>query len=251
MKVLSARNPGVEMRYVGTAPASGLLDPGTMDGLFDDHDHVVTQPDMNLNNRYFHGKISKRLAGKITLMPDIRIDGLHSLCFVPYIPGPIRKKFWAGGFLGGAVILDALAEVGLEETLRRYRAGELDFRHRERLDLTLAEMARRDTLCHVKYVNRIEELYRERQILITSSHPTPEPISELAGLLAKRLDLAFQPVTTAHPWLRWTITLPREESVVSPWTVRDLGLAYDYDLFWVDAGQRIIRRIAEQLQPQA
>lgn len=239
-RALMFSNPQCELEYAGNSRRVDHFDEDRKNRLLDWCDHIVTQPIMNKGNPDYYQNLLDRHGDKITFMPYIFLDGFFAMS---HAPGSVANTI--SGVIGQEPVRDMLLERGFDETLARFRSGEINFAHEKRLKYNFEEMERRDAVCHAKVMPFILERYKDERLMITHNHPRPEMINDIASQIATRLELNFNPIRMTQPHRYARITLPEFSSLVTPQTVMENGFSYPYDLNWINKGRRLIRVIAK------
>lgn len=235
--VLQRANPKLSFTYLGNSNRVHHFDPERAEELIDSCDLMIAQPIMKSDNPHSYEKISARTKGRAAFMPYIFVEGLHSLS------SSGNRKVRVTGIVGEEIIADELKSSNFKTVADRFLKGEIDFQHRERLAQSLAEMRRREAFCHVSVSDFIEEHYRERPLFLSHNHPRPLVINKVASDLANHIGLNFEPVETSDYVDYARISLPQTDVIQSPYTVEELGMTFDYDIFWHTIGMRMLRLI--------
>ena len=241
-KAIALMNPGISVEYAGNSERVSEYDPERSLRLMDWCDVIVSQPIMNKQNPDRHEVLSDRFGDRLIFMPYVYFDAFFSLYFAPYMVGKLRS-----GVVGEAPVIAELNRVGYAETVKSFIAGNLDFKHRARLQYNFAETDKREALCRIKLGPYIRENYTRFQMLLTHNHPVPVVMNEFARQVAQELKLQFTPITPDNPQHYHQITLDRGWDFISPFATADLGLDYPYDLHWVAKGTQLIGMVAKAL----
>ncbi|MEM0943076.1 MAG: WcbI family polysaccharide biosynthesis putative acetyltransferase [Pseudomonadota bacterium] len=234
---ISLFNPQIDIRFAGMVDTVGNFDPARAEKLQNWADVIVARTITKASHPANTQKLRERWGERLLVVPYISVDAMF-----PLAPSEHLEKN-PSGFVDGAEIIASLEEVGLEETLARYRAGEIDFNLKARFEQSLRGMARREQGAIVQISPWLAEHCRQRQLFLSRNHPKPEIINMLASAVAERIGAQFSEITRDQAADYARITLPLSRSKVSPQAAEELGLAFGYDLGWWQYASSTIRRI--------
>ena len=96
------------------------------------------------------------------------------------------------GFIYGEdIVRNLLQQYDLEEVLRLYRSGLIDFDLRNRFNFCMGELLRREARTDIKVADFIKENYQQRKLFCTHNHPTTFLFEEVCRQIVKHVDLSF------------------------------------------------------------
>lgn len=239
---LSIMNPDIDIRYAGNSQRVAKHDPERSARLMDWCDVVISQPIMNLGNAEHHEALAERLGDKLIFMPYIYFDGFFSLFYLPR-----RTARSKTGVIGEESVIEELQRVGFRKTVESFAAGQLDFKHAERLAFNFEEEERREQLCQIKLAPYVRENYRTTQVMMTHNHPMPDTVNECARQVAQVLSLKYSPISPDNHQDYSRITLGLGWSFITPFAKSELQLDYPYDLQWLTKGRKMIEKVAAAL----
>lgn len=231
-------NPDADIDYAGNSRRVDKFDPQRTDALLDKSDAVLAQPILNPANELSCQRLRARLGDRVCFMPYVYFEGIFSLTEAPSKPP-------GEDILNAETCLQPLRDLGIEETIRQFALGRIDFRHKERFAFNVKEMRRREQFCDIKAADFI--LGSPVRSMLTHNHPSPEVIVHLAAQTAARFGLAFSQTdlgTAAH---RKALTLPIFTTVLSPFGLREIGLDWEPDADWLGNGTKLLRRIGARI----
>jgi hypothetical protein len=241
LHALRASNEGFTAEYAGITERLDFYDKDRSEELFAWADLVFSQPIMNKANEDYHENLVARFGDRILFMPYIYFPGLFDFTKIVAKFMPTRT-----GILEEAVLLQHLRARGLRQTLGDYSTGRLALGKAEQFAANLQELARREQLCTIRIAPYYRAQFRERPLMLTHNHPTPEVINEISRMTAAHLGLSYSAIGPDTPATYRSITLPAANStVLTPFTAADLGLKYPYDLHWFPKGHALIKEVAE------
>jgi hypothetical protein len=242
MKALRLFNPDVEMEYAGNSHRVTKFNPERSRRLMEESDFIVSQPVMNKDNPDYVEILKEKLGEKVAFMPYIFLDGMFSISHAPNTPV-------LNDVVNGEVCKSEIENFGLQKALERFRRGETDFKHQERYQRNIALMRQRENFCQFKVVEKIVS-YPGRAML-THNHPVPEILIHVASQVAEALNLPFRPAACLRPALHAHLTLSMFLTVLSPYTIEDVGLKCDPDLGWFENGTTLYRKVNAAISQQA
>ncbi len=239
---LTANNPKMKSEYAGNSVRVTHYDPERTEKLMNWCDYIITQPVMNDSNPDHYQRLQERFGDRVLFMPYVFCDGLFSMSHAPAARSKVRS-----GVIGEEVVIKELRRHGFNKTLFRYRNGLIKFDHDKRFAANLTELHRREEVCDIRIADFLEQNYRKQPMMITHNHPMPVVINLIGKQIAERTGLDYTDITRENPLDFAAITLPEFDTLTTPYTVRDLGLEYDYDLQWTRKGRKLISMIAKSI----
>lgn len=240
MRALRLCNEGLEAEYTPNTDRLANYDPECTKRLFEWADIIVSQPVMNIESADHHSRLRTRLGGRLVFMPYLFFPAFFDLSSVnhDFLPGRSRV-------IEETIVLQHLQTQGLDATIAAFVSGRMALRKAEQLEANLQELERREELCQIRIASYFRAHLRDRPLMITHNHPTPEVVNELARRAARHFGLAFSPITPKTPLLFQKMILPADgKRVLSPYTAADIGLRYDHDLHWLAQGRDLILEVA-------
>lgn len=193
---------------------------------------VIAQPIFNKENPLHHSVISK-LSSEVIFVPYIYLDGLYSL---------EATDIDSNSILGSDVLAPFL-ERSYDDMVGYFQTGRIDFRCRERLDASLAELhAREKEVDSIVVSDFIEENWHSRPLIISHNHPNKWLMDLIAERLFRRIDRPYQSYDGLPHYQRAEYLFSKGEGALSPYDADRLGLEYEYDDQWWTVGRRLLHR---------
>ena len=203
-------------------------------------DFVLTQPIMNQANPLALSRLRRLVPEhRLVVMPYAYLDGLFSLCFAQQ-----GGKQGGAKVLGGEAIEQELRHHPLEEVLRRFQAGEIDFRQRQRLAATMAELKQRESHCTVAISPIIERHWQRTVVMRTHNHPSVPVLQGLLRQIAGQMGLPLPDPASWTDRTRRLLRLPVACTVVTPRDAEIHGFTYAIPPRWREQGETLIRMVA-------
>lgn len=210
-------------------------------------DVVLAQAIMNRQNPLALSRLREVIPrNKLVGVPYVYLDGLFSMTLAPTAP---QRPY--GAILGSEIVEQELERQPLPEVLRRFRAGEIDFKVQERLAASSAEMKRREKPCAITILPVIEQKMRNIVVMETNNHPSVPMLQAMLRRLARHLNLRVPEPGDWTPDLRAVLKLPVPCTVVTPRDAETLGFTYPIRPTWQQHGERLIRTIAADVASRA
>ena len=233
----------MDVIYESITPRYGNFDLDRCRENIETSDLIIAQAVENKDNEFSREKLHLAFQDRIVFYPYIYADGFFSMSFFP--AGPNVQPY---GVMNFEPVLESLLEVGFQETILRYRKGDINFHHVERLEGNIEKARANERYISIKWVDDFEELIKSRRLMITHNHPNPELLNLISKKISGISGLNFREVKPDEHVLYSLVTLPNPGAVVTPFAVSELGLKYDYDLQWFPTGRRLITHINKMLE---
>lgn len=131
---------------------------------------------------------------------DENIDGgvwsyLKSSCVKISFPYIYNDGLWPlveenGRYKGAGVIEDLLTRgLHVEEVIRSYKSGQLDFTMKQRFDDSIAILSDKEESCSIKVSKFLSENLRDKMLLRTQNHPTTFVFAHIIGQFLEQIEI--------------------------------------------------------------
>lgn len=242
-RILKRSNPGLDVVYETVTPRYGDFNADRCHENMQSSQIIVAQAIENRSNEFYRENLRNTYGDRLVFYPYIYCDGIFSMSFFP--GGPNTQPY---GVINFEPILESLLQYGFQETVMRFRKGDIEFNHAKRLSANIKTARANEKLTSIDWVSDFEELLTNRRLMITHNHPNPELLKLISRKIADVTGLRFSEVRPSDHLLYSLVTLPNPGAIITPFAVSELGLKYDYDLQWFPTGRRLIAHINKALE---
>lgn len=212
--------------------AGTTLDNNKMNSLFENADIIVFQP---LTDKHFFSETKIRsYAAKCIAFPYFFNSGYASLAYAPAAKLNSYGKLYSEG-----VLLDLFEKCSLNDVLKLYKLGKIDFDLERRFKNCLEEMQSREQNCEVKLSDYINKYYRKTLLFVSLNHPTFPIFAEIGNQICNMLG------HTITPPVKWLNEYSYHSSItpISPHDVAIHGYEFGFHSNWYERGSELIKMV--------